>query len=326
MRSPEAARALPDLVAAGALSPERAAPLAAAARGEIVSVRAELRALLGLGVALALAGVGAFVIAWRERLGPLVLAALLALAAAGALVALWRRAPPFTWRRAEGADWIDDALLLFAVGLVGADLAWIESQLAWLGEGWPLHLLAMSVVTGALAVRFDSRVGWSVALATFAAWRGVDVTPSLRAVDRALSGSTDRFRLELGLLAVIFGLLAWAMARYDRKAHFEPATTLLAALAAGCALGIGLGEPSWPLWTVALALLGGGVAFWAYRRRRGGLLALGALGAYVAATRPVVALPYAGGLGCLWFAATTLGAVVLLAIVHRRFRRSGGDA
>jgi len=326
MRSPEAARALPELVAAGVLSPERAAPLAAAARGEIVSVRAELRALLGLGVALALAGVGAFVVAWRERLGPLVLAALLALAAAGALLALWRRAPPFAWERVAEADWIDDALLLLAVGLVGADLAWLESQLVWLGEGWPLHLLTMSLVTGALAVRFDSRVGWSVALATFAAWRGIDVTPSLQAVDRALSGSTDRFRLELGLVAASFALLAWAMLRFRRKAHFEPVTTALATLVAGVALGLGLAEPSWPLWAVALALVGGGVAFWAYRRRRGGLLALGALGAYAAATRGVFALPFAGGLGCFWLAATTAGAIVLLAVVHRRFRRAGGDA
>ena len=65
MRSPETARAIPELVSAGLLSPERAAPLLAAARGDLVSVRAELRTLAGLAVALLL--VPCVMALWRRR-------------------------------------------------------------------------------------------------------------------------------------------------------------------------------------------------------------------------------------------------------------------
>ena len=178
MKSPEVARALPAMVAEGLLTPEQAAPLLAAARGDLVSVRAELRALLGLAVTALTAGVGMWIVEYRERLGPLAIAVLLGLAAAAILILLVRRSPPFTWARAEGRDWTIDGLALLAIGLIGAEIAWIETQFAALGPSWAHHLLLMSLVTGALAIRFDSIPTWTLALATFAAWRGVALMPS----------------------------------------------------------------------------------------------------------------------------------------------------
>lgn len=326
MPSPEVARAIPALVRDGVLTPERAAPLLAAARGELVSVRAELRAALGLGVLLITAGVGLFLKAHHEALGPGAIAVSLALAAVGCLVAVARRSPAFTWQRVPEPDWIVDGLLLLAIGLLGADLAWIELQFTPLGAHWSGHLLLMCALTGALAVRFDSIAAWSLALSTFAAWRGVAVTPTAQNLERALFRGEGALRWNLLLCAALFAALGWGLDRADRKRHFEPATTFLAALAAGAALASGLGDAAlWPVWALALAALGFGVGRFAFARRRLGLFALGGLGLYVGATRFLFEIPGWYGLGCFWFAATSVGAVVVLVVVHRRFR-AGGDA
>jgi hypothetical protein len=319
MRSPEAARALPSLVREGVLTAEAAAPLLAAARGEVVSVRAELRALVGLGVALTTAGIGLLLRENLDALGPWGLALLLGAAAGGALIATARRAPAFSWRRSPDADWIVDGLVLLTVGLVGAELAWVETQFAALGESWPWHLLVMSLVTGALAVRFDSTAAWSVALTTFAAWRGVSLAPGA-GLGRTLEGAGLELRWNLLGCALLFALVGRVAERLDRKAHFEPTSTFVAALAAGLALLSGLGEERWALWALALAAFGGSVAAWSFGRRRLGLFALGALAVYVGVTRFFFAMPFAGALGCIWFAATSAGAIVLLVVVHRRFR------
>jgi hypothetical protein len=325
MQSPEVARAIPGLVAAGLLSPERAAPLLAAARGDLLSVRSELRALAGLAVALLLAGAGALIARLDAAVGPLVVAVALALAALVTLAVAWRRSPGFTWGRDGQGDWLLDALVLLAIGLLGAELAWTELKFTPLGANWPAHLLVMSLVAGALAVRFDSLAAWSLALSTFAAWRGVAVLPTAASVERVVFGRHDEvLRANLLVCAVLFAALGVLARRFDRKAHFEPATTFLAVLAAGLALARGLDEAGrWPLSALALALLGGGVAAWAFRARRRALFALGALGLYVAMTRLLFALPFADGLGCFWFALSTVGAIVILVAAHRRFERGG---
>jgi len=326
MRSPEVAHALPELVRAGVLTPERAAPLLAAARGDLVTVRAELRALVGLGVLLVTSGVGLFLKEHHGALGPATIAALLVVAAAGCLAAAARRSPPFLWGRVEEPDWLVDGLLLLAIGLLGAGLAWIELQFTPLGADWPWHLLLMSAVTGALAIRFDSVAAWSLALSTFAAWRGVAVLPTAQSTERSFGRGEAALRWNLLVCAAVFAFVGWALDRFDRKRHFEPATTFLAALAAGVALASGLGEAGrWPFWAVALAALGLAVARHAFARRRLGLFALGGLGLYVGATRFLFEIPGWYGLGCFWFAATSVGAIVVLVVVHRRFR-AGGDA
>ena len=324
MRSPEAARALPELVRDGVLAPGRAAALLAAARGELVSIRAELRALVGLGVVALTAAVGLFLEKHHEAIGPAGIAVLLALAASACLFAAYRRTPAFSWARVPDADWLVDGLVLLVVGFVGADLAWIESQLSPLGENWPWHLLVMSVVTAALGVRFDSIATWTLALSTFAAWRGVSVVPTSSSFERALLGGEGPLRWNLLGCAAVFALAGWALDRFDRKRHFEPATSFLAALAAGVALAAGLGDAAlWWLWALALAALGGLVARSAFRRRRLALFALGAVGVYVGTTRFLFEIPGWYGLGCFWFAATSVGAVVLLVVLHRRFRAEG---
>jgi len=324
MRSQEAARAIPELVAAGVLRPEQAAPLLAAARGEVVTVRAGLRWLAGLSVALLTGAAGLLIRDYHDAIGPLGIALLLGLAAALALAFAFRRGAPFTWGRDPGPDWLLDGLVLLAVGLLGADLAWIEVHFTPFGAEWPYHLLAMSLLTGALAVRFDSAPAWSLALATFAAWRGVSIVPGAAALESALGRGDDPVRPQLLLCAALFFVLGRLAVRFGRKAHFEPATTFLALLAAALATSTALVSADWAIWNLTLATLGSTAAVWAFRARRRALFALGALALYVAMTRTLFALPFGPSLGCFWFAASTVGVIVLLVAVHRSFRAAEG--
>ena len=59
--------------------------------------------------------------------------------------------------------------------LIAADLGYVESQFRWLGPNWTYHLLAVSILYFLAAYRFDSRAVLTLALTSFAAWRGAEV-------------------------------------------------------------------------------------------------------------------------------------------------------
>ena len=176
MRSREVAAAIPKLVEKGLLSPDTAAPLLRSARGELLSVRGELRAVFYVGVLAVVGGVSLLVKENLDRIGPVTIAVAIGLAAAVCLAWTLRRALPFTWQRSESSDWAFDFLLLLGILLLGADLAYVEAESTPFGDAWSYHLLFMSLVTGAFAVRCDSRTAWSLAFSTVRrlAWRRGD--------------------------------------------------------------------------------------------------------------------------------------------------------
>jgi hypothetical protein len=137
-----------------------------------------------------------------------------------------RRLPPFSWTNAPSPHVAADYVLLLGVLLAAADLAWIESQFRLLGPNWAYHLLVVALLYLAAAYRFDSRAVLSLALSTFAAWRGVAVS-----LDFALRGAGDagrpRERPACGVLFIGAGILS---VRANRKAHFEPVWTTLGLL------------------------------------------------------------------------------------------------
>ena len=320
MRSPELSEALPELVRQGVVSPERAAAPLRAARGELLSIRGELRALLYLGVLVLMAGVSILVKENLDRIGPVGIAAGIGLAAVACLGWTLHKAPPFSWGKAESTDWSFDYLLLLGILLLGADLAYIEVKFAALGNDWSGHLLLMSVVTAALAVRCDSRMSWTLALSTFAAWRGVAAS---RVFDETTGGrSLDSLRLNLIFCGLFFVALGLAFRRFDRKAHFEPTTTFLGALATLAGVGLFALDASgpWIPWALVFLAIAVALAVIALRFRRFGLFALGAVAAYAALTRLAFEVVSDEFFGCLWFAGTCTGMIVLLFLVQRRFR------
>ncbi|MBP9146574.1 MAG: DUF2157 domain-containing protein [Thermoanaerobaculia bacterium] len=322
MRSPEVAEAIPKLVERGLLAPATAAPLLRSARGELLSIRGELRALLYVGVLALAAGVSLLVKENLERIGPLAIAVAIGLAAVACLGWTLAHALPFRWQRAESTDWTFDFLLLLGILLLGADLAYIEAKFTPLGDAWSYHLLVMTLVTGVFAVRCDSRLLWSLALSTFAAWRGVAASSVAQGLFELRGRPESALRLELLLCGLAFVALGFAMRHFDRKRHFEPLTTFLGSLALLSGLGLFALDPqeNWFLWAIVFVASAAGLAGLALRARRFGLFALGALGVYAGISRLAFELIFEAGCGCFWFAGSSLGMVALLWIVQRRFR------
>jgi len=316
--SPEVAAAAERLGEQGLLSPAQRALFARVARGELVSVYRELRLALYAGILVAMAGVGLLVKENLARLGPLAVATALALAAAACLAWVQRRSPAFSWREAASPHLAFEYVLLLGVLLAGADLAYVEARFTPLGPAWPWHLLAMAIVAGVLAVRYDSRIVFSLALSTFAAWRGVSVV----LLEKAFwSGSDPASSLRANAVGVggAFLLLGAALVRLDRKAHFEPVAVHAGWILVLGALASGLGGRS-PAGDLGLLLAGGGVAAFAFRRARFSLFVLGVLAAYVALSALFLRIDPGFTGGSLWFALTSLAVLGGLLGVHRRLR------
>jgi hypothetical protein len=313
--NPDVVEAIPRLVERGTLPAERAPLLTRVARGELVSVRVELRLLLYIGVLVVTSGVGLLVKENLDRIGPVAIAAALGLAAAAAIGWVWRGSPPFTWERVESPHLAFDYILLLGVLLAAADLAYIEARFTPLGTAWPWHLLIVALFAAAVAVRFDSRVVFSLALATFAAWQGVSMEEFGLGV---LAGEGPARWTSIGC-GVFFVVLGIAMARTDRKAHFEPVAVHLGWLLVlgGIASGI-VDEHGAAGWAAALLLVGATLAAWAYQARRFPLFAYGVLSGYVGVCRFI----FEGDetLGCFFLSFSSILVIVGLVMAQRRLR------
>lgn len=319
--NPDVANAIPKLVEAGALPPEKATLLLRSARRELVSVHGELRLLLYVGVLLLTAGVGVLVKENLDRIGPAAIAAGIGVAAAAAFAWVIRVAPPFSWKEVPSPNLAFDYILLLGVLLFAADLAYIEVQFTPLGPDWTWHLLIVALLAGLAAVRFDSRIVFSLALTTFAAWRGVSVAGVGHGVFNGSNGSENAVRWNAIACGVLFVGIGLALARTGRKAHFEPVAAHLGWLLILGGLASGLGESgSWPLYALALLACGVGLAAGAYRFRRFPLFAYGVLAGYAALSRFIFEVDAFEILGCFWFFGTTLLLLFGLIFVQRRMK------
>jgi hypothetical protein len=307
------------LSARGLLTPEREAFLVRIARRGLVSVRLELQLALWAGVMLIAGGAGLLVRENLARLGPLTIGAGIGLAAALCLGHVARTAPPFSWGPVASPTLAFDYVLLLGVLLVGTDLLWLETQLTILGPAWPWHLLLLSLLQLAFAVRYDSRAVLSLALASFAAWRGVSL--SLAGADR-LGAHEELLRLNalaVGALFIGAGLL---LRRSGRKTHFEPMLVnfglflLLGSAVAGVFGGRGAAAPAWG---IVLAAASAATIFLAWRARRSDCFAQGVVAAFLGAVRLVFSLHLEEGAFFL-VSAGSFCALYLILLAHRRFR------
>lgn len=135
----------------------------------LFSLRRELRAILYLGIAAVITGVGLVVKANLDRLGPLTLILLLGAAALACYLPAIRDHRAGRVRRLPA-----DLLLLLAALLVSANLGYAEHEFHLLGDSWSRHLLLLAVLHGATAYLLGSRLVLSVALTSFAAWMGAE--------------------------------------------------------------------------------------------------------------------------------------------------------
>ena len=318
--NPDIANAIPKLVESGILPPEKAPLLLRVARRELVSVQGELRMLLYAGVLLLTAGVGLLVKENLDRIGPVAIAAGIGLAAAAALAWVWRVAPPFSWQEVRSPNLSFDYILLLGLLLAAADLAYIEVQFTPLGLNWTWHLLIVALFTGLAAFRFDSRIAFSLALSTFAAWRGVAMARFGPALlwDRA----EEAVRWNAIACGVLFVVLGFVLKKTNRKAHFEPLAVYLGWLLILGGLASGMGESgAWGAYTSALLLCGAALAVGAYRFRRFPLFAFGVVAGYAALSRMILELgDVAEIFGCFWFFGSAILLLFGLIVAQRRMK------
>jgi hypothetical protein len=320
--SPDVARAIVDLRGRGVLGAAPARLFLRVARGELISLYYELRLLLYAGVTLVVAGVGLLVRENLDRLGPVAIAFAIGLPAALSFLWISQRAPAFSWGPALSPHFAFDYILLLGVLLASADLAYIEAHFTPLGANWPWHLLYVSLAMAAIAIRFDSRVVFSLALSTFASWRGVSVSFVESGFWSNFVSATRLNTAGCGFLFVIVGLF---LSRERKKPHFEPVATYLGYVLALGSLASGAltEEPSWNLWAFALLTASVSLAIHSLYRRRFPLFAMGAFAAYVACSRFIVpALPDEESLYFLWFLVSSVVVLFTLVRVHRTLSKA----
>jgi hypothetical protein len=318
--NPDVADAVDRLGRDGTLAAPQVQLFGRVARGELVSVRAELRLLHYGGVLAVMAGVGALVQQNLDRIGPVAIAAFLWAAAAAALFWAQRHAPAFSWGESPSSHLAFDYILLLGVLLTGAALAYVEVQFTALGAAWRHHLLVVGLLAAALAVRGDSRLVATVALTTLAAWRGVSASPLERGFwDSGEAAATLRANaIGVGLL---FAALGRALVWLDRKAHFEPVATYLGwTLIFGAMLSGIDGGAAEGAWRLGLLVIGGGLAALAFRAGRFPLFGMGLVAGYVGLCALVVPRLHGLLLAYGWFAATGAAVLAGLLVAHHALR------
>jgi hypothetical protein len=299
------------------LSPAQADAFAPVARGELVSVRKELRGVLYIGVLLAVSGLGLFLKENHDRLGPAAIAGVVAIAALACLVYVVRRAPPFSWGATESPHVAVDYLLLLAMLLIAADLGYMESQFRWLGPNWTYHLLAVSILYFVAAYRFDSRAVLTLALTSFAAWRGAQI--GMGSEGHGSPGWTRINAIAVGLAYLAAGILSL---RSRRKPHFEPVyvTGGLILLFGAMLTGAWERTDAWIAWLVVLFAAGVILVVVAYRLRRALDFSIGVAAIYLVGVRVLGQHP--GRETFFLVAGWSLAALVVLIRSTRRMRRA----
>jgi len=289
------------------------------ARGELVSIELELKTLLYAGVLLIVTGVGLFLKENHDRLGPVAIASVVGAAAAACLVYAARRLPAFTWQAAASEHLGADYVLLLGVLLFGADLGYLEAQMHLFGREWPYHLLLLAVVAFVVAYRFDSRSVLSLALTSFAAWRGVSVSLTLAARG---AGSATAIRWNAIFCGAVFLAGAVGSVRWRRKSHFEGVYATLGLLLVLGALLSGVFQwdrSRWAIWEIPLGMASAAVIVAAYRLRRPLDFSLGVLSAYFGLLR-LLGEAIRGTTLLLVVAASSLIVVVFLVRAQRGMR------
>jgi predicted membrane protein DUF2157 len=238
------------------------------ARCELVPIRTELKTLLYVGVLLAVAGVGLFVKDYHDRLGPVAIASVVGAGAIACLAYAFRRLPGFSWTETVSPHLAADYVLVLGALLFASDLVYVEKQFRIFGDRWPYHFLVVAAVYFLLAYRFDSRAVLSLALAAFAAWRGVSVAQAAGPWGGWAVISMRANALACGTLFLAAGFVS---VQSGRKRHFEKvyATTGLLLLFGGLLSGALQGSSSrWLLWEAILGVVGTAVLAAAWRFRR----------------------------------------------------------
>ena len=314
--NPDLAKAIPEIVGSGILEETKARKLLRMAQGELISIRPEIRLLFYFGVLLTAAGVGLLVKQNYQQIGPLAISIGVGVGALASFAWAARRAPSFSWREVPSPSLSYDYLLLLGVLLAAADLAFIEVQFTPLGANWPWHLLITALLMLCIAIRYDSRTIFSLALSTFAAWRGLSVS----LIEKPIWHITDEsIRWNAICCGILFVFLGRLLLRAGKKAHFEPVAVhlgwllILGALVSG---GWAYG-PRGIAYITLLTATGVGLAWHSFPKQRFPLFSFGVFAIFIALNELVIKSRLDFVLKSLLISGTAIMLIALLRKAHR---------
>lgn len=318
--NPDVVSAIARLKADNVLSAGQAALFDRVARGQLVSVRFEIRALLYVGVLLLTSGVGILLSEHHQEIGPLAIAGGITLAAAACLVWVSRKRAPFSWDEVQSPNVAFDYVLLLGLLLLASDLAYVEVQFTVLGPHWAHHLLVVGAVYLVAAYVWDSQTVLGLALTTLAAWLGISVSVISGSLWAAQGGRVRVSALALGALYVVAAALS---VQQKRKAHFEPIFANMGLLLLFGALASGAldGGPTSIWWLAALLTVAGLVMWLSFHLGRSLYFAQAVVAAYVGLVRFLFEVfPFGGSLRYLLTALLGVGVLALLFAAHRKMK------
>ncbi len=250
-----------ELASEGDLDGPSAALALALERREVLSIHGELRIAIYVAVLLITSGVGLFVKAHLDRIGPPTILVAIGLAAAACYASAIR-----TQRLGRERTIVGDYVLLLGALLLSSELAYAEATYQLLGEHWSLHLLLLALIHGATAYLLDSRLVLSVALTSLAGWLGVE--------SNLTRWSPGRWTSEaLGGRALVCAAIVWAVravhGRSSTRAGFGEVYEHFAAnLAFLGVLGWCASGARWPLGLLILVPLAAGAVWRGLRLRQ----------------------------------------------------------
>jgi hypothetical protein len=162
----------------------------------------------------------------------------------------------------------------------------------------------MSLFMAGLALCYDSRVVFSLALSTVVAWRGI----SASSFGSDVFWSSGR-RTNALVCDVVFLLLGLALDRWKWKPHFESVAFFVGWLLVPLAFYAIASESNALTFRLALLVTGSGLATYAYLRHRFQLFVMRVLAAYVALSLLVVDALDGEVAIFLWFFTTSLASL-----------------
>jgi predicted membrane protein DUF2157 len=286
----------------GLLTAEAAGPLIAEERREIVTIYAEVRALAWLGVMLIAGGAGVFVSKNLDRIGPVAVAAAIGLAAGGCYAfAAWRR-------RAA----LHEYILLLGALLLSTDVGYIEHQFHLLGSEWPRHFLILAVIHGVTAYVFDSAALISLSIAAIASWLGIE-----RNIDTFFTDSIGTASRAFGCAVFLTG---WRLV--NRRKGFELVFDhFIANLALWGGLILTFNSETRYLGALTVLVLAVGSMLYGFRKRQEAFFIYALIYAMIAVDAVVIDAIHETVLVVFYILTSTVAAIVLLFVMHFRFRR-----
>jgi hypothetical protein len=289
------------------------------AQGELISIHPEIRLLFYFGVLLTAGGVGLLVKQNYQQIGPLAISVGVGIGALASFAWAVRQAPSFSWEEVPSPSLGYDYLLLLGVLLAAADLAFIEVQFTPLGANWPWHLLITSLLMLGIAIRYDSRTIFSLALSTFAAWRGLSVSLIEKPIWRVTDESIRWNAICCGMLFIFLGCF---LLRTRRKPHFEPIAVHLGWLLILGALVSGGWAPGLAGMTYITLLVatGIGLAWHSYKKQRYPLFSFGVFAVFIGPNEFVIKSQFDFVLKSLLVSGSAIVLIALLWKAHRTMK------